>query len=164
MTSLRLTRLKIQLRGGTDASWALYEEFEALRDEYSDVKPLGLWTELSMPQTPCSIWSWVSTVPGPIIRGKPYKPARIAAHKMRIEQWRRCGAPRPVVARLCSDHRSSSSHSEQPRELHARMDILNRLDVLILIEPSKTLRSKPSVRSSVMRRNLPFGQTLGSAK
>ena len=30
--------------GGTDALWALYEEFEALRDEYSDVKLLGLWT------------------------------------------------------------------------------------------------------------------------
>lgn len=29
---------------GTAALWALYEEFEALRGEYSDVKVLGLWT------------------------------------------------------------------------------------------------------------------------
>ncbi|WP_420612088.1 TRAP transporter substrate-binding protein [Candidatus Spongiisocius sp.] len=29
---------------GTVALWALYEEFEALRGEYSDVKVLGLWT------------------------------------------------------------------------------------------------------------------------
>jgi TRAP-type C4-dicarboxylate transport system substrate-binding protein len=29
---------------GTAALWALYEEFEALRGEYADVKVLGLWT------------------------------------------------------------------------------------------------------------------------
>ncbi|MYB43836.1 MAG: TRAP transporter substrate-binding protein [Acidimicrobiia bacterium] len=28
----------------TETLWALYEEFEALRDEYADVKVLGLWT------------------------------------------------------------------------------------------------------------------------
>ena len=28
----------------TEVLWALYDEFEALRDEYADVKLLGLWT------------------------------------------------------------------------------------------------------------------------
>ena len=28
----------------TEALWTLYDEFEALRDEYADVKLLGLWT------------------------------------------------------------------------------------------------------------------------
>ena len=36
---------------GTAALWALYEEFEALRGEYSDVKVLGLWTS-----SPGDLW------------------------------------------------------------------------------------------------------------